>query len=133
MKAQRRILSRETLDPSSRDAGSSLIEVAISLALILAILLGVMAALSTGSLAQLNATEATTSQLLLSQAIEEVKNNDYDSLLSFNGQTVVSGTNTATILADLVSTDLTRIQVTVTSTAFPDVTSRAVILLANTN
>lgn len=133
MKAPKRILSRETLDPSSRDAGSSLIEVAISLALILAILLGVMAALSTGSLAQMNATEATSSQLLLSQAIEEVKNNDYDSLLSFNGQTVVSGTNTATILADLVSANLTRIQVTVTSTAFPDVTSRAVILLANTN
>ena len=116
-----------------REAGASLIEVAISLVLILAILLGVMASLSTASVAQMSSTEATSSQCLLSQSIEEVKNNDYDALLSFNGQTVASGTNTATILVDLVSTDLTRVQVTVTSSSFPDVTSRAVLLIANTN
>ncbi len=133
MQTPNRFDSEHTLDSSNRETGSSLIEVAISLVLILAILLGVMASLSTASVAQMSSTEGTSSQLLLSQAIEEVKNNDYDDLLSFNGQTVVSGTNTATILVDLVSTDLIRIQVTVASTAFTDVSSRAVILIANTN
>ena len=133
MQTPNRFDSEHTLDSSHRETGSSLIEVAISLVLILAILLGVMASLSTASVAQMSSTEGTSSQLLLSQAIEEVKNNDYDDLLSFNGQTVVSGTNTATILVDLVSTDLIRIQVTVASTAFTDVSSRAVILIANTN
>lgn len=133
MQTPNRFDSEHTLDSRHRETGSSLIEVAISLVLILAILLGVMASLSTASVAQMSSTEGTSSQLLLSQAIEEVKNNDYDDLLSFNGQTVVSGTNTATILVDLVSTDLIRIQVTVASTAFTDVSSRAVILIANTN
>ena len=115
------------------ETGSSLLEVAISLTLILAILIGVMASLTTASLAQMNATEATQSQLLLSQALEEVKANDYDDLLSFNGQSVASGTNTALIQADLVATNLTRVQITVTSSAYPEVITRSVLLVADIN
>lgn len=115
------------------EAGSSLLEVAISLALILAILIGVMASLTTAAVAQMNATESTQSQALLSQTLEEIKANDYDDLLSFNGQSVTSGTNTALIQADLVATNLTRIQITVTSSAYADVITRTILLIARTD
>ena len=110
--------------------GASLIEVAISLVLILAMLLGVMASLSTASVAQMSSTESTQSQFLLSQVLEEVKNNSFDNLLSFNGQQVTSGTNRATISVGLVTADLVRVQVAVASTAFPEVANRAVLFLA---
>lgn len=110
--------------------GASLIEVAISLVLILAMLLGVMASLSTASVAQMSSTEGTQSQFLLSQVLEEVKNNSFDNLLSFNGQQVTSGTNRATISVGLVTVDLVRVQVAVASTAFPEVANRAVLFLA---
>jgi len=115
-----------------RVAGFNLIEIAISMAIILTILLGVMAAISTASLAEANSNEAVSGQLLLTQTVEELKNNNFAELLGFHGQYVTSGTNRADISAALVTQDLIRLQVDVTSTDFPDVSSSAVFLLADT-
>ncbi|MBI4605123.1 MAG: hypothetical protein HY721_24430 [Planctomycetes bacterium] len=111
-------------------AGFNLIEVTLTMAIVLTILLGVMASISTASMAEMSASENVASQLLMSQVLEEVKSNEFEDLLSFNGQYVTSGTNRADISVVSLSTDLVRIQVSVTSTAFPDVVNSAVLLQA---
>ncbi len=120
-------------ETAPRSAGFNLIEVAISMAIILTILLGVMASISTASIAEMTASEGVANQLLLSQTLEELKSNDFDDLITFNGQVVTNGTNRATIQAALVTTDLVRLQVDVASTSFTDVTSSAVFLIADMN
>jgi Tfp pilus assembly protein PilV len=120
-------------DTEERSAGFSLLEVGFAMGIILTILLGVMASISTASVAEMNASEGLASQLLLSQTVEEVKNNSFDNLITYNGQTVTSGTNTATIQVAYLTTDLVRIQVNVVSSQFAGVTNSAVQLIANTN
>jgi len=117
---------------NDRAGGFNLIEMSLAMTIVLTILLGVMASISTASLAEMNSSEALSSQLLLSQAIEELKDNTFSELPSFNGQYVVSGTNRANISVTALTVDLARIQVNVSSTAFPDVSSSAVLLVANT-
>ena len=117
---------------AERSAGFNLIETTVSMAIILTILLGVMATISSASLAKTNSNESVSSQFLLHQTVEELKNNSFSELLGFDGQYVTSGTNRADIRVGWVTPELIRLQVDVTSTAFPDVTSSAVFLLADT-
>ena len=125
----RRLVSRKRV----REGGFNLLELAIAMAIILTILLGVMASISTASIAEMNASEGMASQLLMSQTLEEIKNTtDFAALLSFNGQTVTSGTNTATIRAQALTTGLVEIQVSVASSTYPNVASQGVLLIANT-
>lgn len=118
--------------PVPGDAGFNLLEIAITMAIVLTILLGVMASISTASMAEMNSSEHVASQLLLSQALEELKANDFNDLITFNGQFVTSGTNRADIAVAYLTPDLIRLQVTVTSTAFTDVVNSAVLLQAST-
>ncbi|HVR76206.1 MAG TPA: prepilin-type N-terminal cleavage/methylation domain-containing protein [Planctomycetota bacterium] len=113
--------------------GFNLIEMMISMAIVLATLLGVMASLSTASIAEINSSESVENQFLLGQTLEELKNNSFDTLLSFNGTFVTSGSNRADISVDLLTPDLARIQVVARSTELTDVTSLVVLLVANTN
>jgi hypothetical protein len=107
------------------EEGMHLLEIAVSMTLVLVILLGVMASISSASFA--------ASQMLMNQVIEEVQASPFDSLLSFNGQFVTSGVHRADITTGSVNADLVQIQVVVTSTTFPDVTSQAVILISDTD
>jgi len=106
-------------------------EVMVALVIVLSVLLGVLETLTTASVADLGSHEATASQVLLDRTIDEVNNAAYEDLLSIPARQVSSGTNHASIQAQLVTTDLIRVQVNVASTAFPDVTNSAVILVAN--
>lgn len=111
--------------------GFSLLEMVIAMAILLTIVLGVMASISNAAIAEMNASEALASQLLLSQTMEELKNNDFADLITFNGQSVSSGTNTALIRVSSLTTNLVRIQVDVTSNGFTDVANSSVLLVAN--
>jgi Tfp pilus assembly protein PilV len=126
------------LGPASRptggpEEGMHLLEIAVSMTLVLVILLGVMASISSASFAERSASEGLASQMLMNQVIEEVQASPFDSLLSFNGQFVTSGVHRADITTGSVNADLVQIQVVVTSTTFPDVTSQAVILISDTD
>jgi Tfp pilus assembly protein PilV len=115
------------------EEGMHLLEIAVSMTLVLVILLGVMASISSASFAERSASEGLASQMLMNQVIEEVQASPFDSLLSFNGQFVTSGAHRADITTGSVNADLVQIQVVVTSTTFPDVTSQAVILISDTD
>jgi prepilin-type N-terminal cleavage/methylation domain-containing protein len=116
---------------SSQD-GFTLLEVFMAMTIVAIILLGVMGSISTASFAERNAGESLQSQMLLNQVIEELQDNPFSNLLSFNGQFVTSGDHRADILVGLLSPDLARIQVSVTSTLYPEVSTRALVFISNT-
>ncbi|MBI4584911.1 MAG: type II secretion system protein [Planctomycetes bacterium] len=114
-----------------REGGMTLLEIMISLTILSMILLGVMASISTGFQAQHLNTEQLNSQLLVQQVIEELQDNSFDNLVTFNGQTVTSGAHTAAMEVGYVNANLVRVTVTTSSTQFPTVSSRAVTYLAD--
>ncbi len=114
-----------------REGGMTLLEIMISLTILSMILLGVMASISTGFQAQHLNTEQLNSQLLVQQVIEELQDNNFETLVTFNGQTVTSGAHIATMQVSYVNVNLVRVTVTTSSTQFPTVSSRAVTYIAD--
>lgn len=115
----------------SRQEGVGLIEVAVSFALLLTILLGVMGSLTTASAVQLNTNERVSNQMLLGQSLEELKSVPFSTLTSFNGTHVISGKNRVDFLVTPLSAALVRVEVVSTSSEYSDITNRAVLLLVN--
>ena len=112
--------------------GFCLIEVTLALTILGIILLGVMATITNASVAERETSEALQGQALLGQVVEEIQSTPFESLLSLNGHFVTSGEHRADITVGLAGPELVRIQVDVTSAAFPGVPCRAVLLLADT-
>lgn len=102
----------------------------MGLALVGAILLGVMASISTAFMGQRDSTARTESHFLLGRVLEEIQASPYDTLLSFNGTSVTEGDHRAAIRVAPVGPDLLEVQVDVVSTSSPDVTSSGVLLVA---
>lgn len=96
-------------------------------------MIGVMASLSTGFMAQRSNSEILESQLLAREVLEEVQSTAYDSLLSFNGTSVTSGNGRfrADITAAAAGTGLVRISVSSSCLANPTITSQLVTQIAD--
>ena len=124
-----RFLGRTAMAPGSQ--GMTLIEIAISLSIIGVLLLGVMASLSTGLSAQSINGERLTAHYLARDVLEEIQDNDFTNLLSFDGQFVTEGAHQADISVSLVNVHLMRVQVTTTSTQYPEVSASAVTMISN--
>ena len=117
----------------SSDDGFTLIEVSLALSMIAMILVGVMAALSSGFLAQRNNSEIVETQFLTQQVVEEIQDSAFDDLLSFNGTSVTStdGFYRAQVTAASAGLHLIRIEVVSSSIARPTIWSRAVTLISD--
>ena len=63
--------------------------------------------------------------------LEEIQDNDFTNLLSFDGQFVTEGAHQADISVSLVNVHLMRVQVTTTSTQYPEVSASAVTMISN--
>jgi prepilin-type N-terminal cleavage/methylation domain-containing protein len=124
-----RFLGRNAMEPRSQ--GLTLIEIAISLSIIGVLLLGVMASLTTGLSAQAENRERLTAQYLVRDVLEEIQDNDFANLLSFDGLFVTEGAHQADISVSLVNTNLMRVQVSTTSTQHVEVSATAVTMISN--
>jgi Tfp pilus assembly protein PilV len=118
------------LNQRQRCAGFSMLDVAVSLILVSALVLGAVATLSGAFMSERLANGRLASQLLLNRVMEESRSVPYSTLLSLNGQFVLEGEHRADISVDLVDLNLTRVQVDVTSSSYPEVESRGVLLRA---
>ncbi len=125
-------VSRANLS-SQRSDGLTLVEIALTIALLGMIMIGVMASLSTGFLAQRSNSDLLETQLLAREVLEEVQSTPYDSLLSFNGTSVTSGNGKcqASISAATAGTGLVRIAVASTCVANPSISSNLVTQIAD--
>ena len=115
----------------SRVRGVSLLEIMVAIALTSMILVGIMASLSTGFIAQNQNSEIQESQLLVHQVLEEIQDIEFENLLSFNGQFVTSGEHQANITVDYINSNLIRVEVVTTSTEYPNVSTSSVTLIAD--
>ncbi len=114
------------------DSGWSLVEVTVGLTLISIIVLGVTASLSTAAVGAETTNDELESALLLDRVLQEVQASPYDTLLTFNGTFLVEGDHRADIRVALVATNLIQIQVDVVSQVDPNVATRGVLLVADT-
>jgi type II secretory pathway pseudopilin PulG len=110
----------------------TLLEITVTVAILSAILLGVMGSLSTGFLAKRANAETMENQFYARKVLEEVQNSSYDTLLSFNGTYVNStdGKYRANITAGSGGANLTRIEVSCQSIANSKVNCRLVTMVA---
>lgn len=115
---------------SSRQDGFSLPEVAVALALLATVVLGVLGGLVKAADAQ-RATRAELQSLqLLDRMVEELQAVDFDALTGFDGTFVEQNDHRAELTVVRLEPRLIQVQVDVTSTQFPGTTS-AVLLVAD--
>lgn len=124
-----------------RLCGMTLVEIAISLALLGLILVGVMGSLSTSFLTQRHNSDLMECQLLTQRVLEEIQSTPYNSLLSFNGTYVddPGGKHRARIFASTAALNLVQLEVETSTVsvgptpnpAQPRNTVRAVTLFSN--
>lgn len=114
-----------------REQGFTLIEVMIAAAVIAIVLIGVVSTLSTAFVADRVASESTRAQNYCRQTMETLMEQEFSTLPTFNGSSIVRGTLSANIETTTVAVGLVRVGVTVVSSAESDVRCQLVTLVAD--
>lgn len=117
--------------PASRQDGLSLPEVAVALALLSTVALGVLGGIVDAAEVQRTTRTELECLRLLDRMMEETQAVAFDGLIGLDGTFVEQNRHRADLTVVRLTPGLIQVQVDVTSTEFPAVNSTAVLLVAS--